>query len=148
MEDELERLRKEMAKVESLEKMVERLKELVGNEGDKVVVPEKSMETLREEIDTLKRTFDQVMEGQEPDASASTGKAVTPQKKSRAHDPDQPPDDAIAKIVRGKRVEVRREVVKDLPKIEKQSNIYPMCKENYCTQNAFVTHYSKFHKNE
>ena len=84
MEDELERLRKEVDKVESLEKEVERLKELVGDEGDKVVVPEKSMETLREEIDSLKRTFDQVMEGEEPDASASTGKVVTPQKKSRA----------------------------------------------------------------
>ena len=52
MEDELERLRKEVDKVEHLEKVVERLKDLVGNEGDKVVVPEKSMETLREGIDT------------------------------------------------------------------------------------------------
>ena len=100
MEDELEKLKKKVAKVESLEKEVERLKELVGNEEDKVVVPEKSMETLRDEIDSLKRLFEQVFEGEEPDASASTWKTVTSQKKSRAHDPDQPPDDAIAKIVR------------------------------------------------
>ena len=55
MEDELEKLRKEVEKVESLEKEVERLKELVGDEEDKMMVPEKSMETLRDEIDTLKR---------------------------------------------------------------------------------------------
>ena len=36
-------------------------------EEDKVVVPEKSMETLRDDIDCLKRKFDQVMEGEEPD---------------------------------------------------------------------------------
>ena len=30
---------------------------------------------------------------------ASSGKAGTPQKKSRAHDLDQPPDEEIAKLV-------------------------------------------------
>ena len=63
MEDELERLRKEVNKVERLEKEVEWLKELVSDEGDKVVIPEKSKETLNEKIDSLKRIFDQVMKG-------------------------------------------------------------------------------------
>ena len=43
---------------------------------------------------------------------------------------------------------MRREVAKDLPETEKGSSICPVCKEDYCTQNALVTHYSKFHKNE
>ena len=50
--------------------------------------------------------------------------------------------------MRGKRVEVRREVAKDLPEIERGSSICPVCKDDYCSQNALVTHYSKFHKNE
>ena len=103
MEDELGKLRKE---VQNLEKELERLKEFVGEEKDKVVVPEKSMETLRDKIDTLKRTFEQVIEGKEPDASASGGKGATP-KKSGAHNPDKPPDAEVAKLVKRKRVEVR-----------------------------------------
>ena len=71
------------------------------------------------------------MEGEKPDASASTGKVVTPQKKSRAHDLGKPPDKAIAKNMRGKRVEVRREVAKDLPEIEKGNSICLVCKEDY-----------------
>ena len=50
--------------------------------------------------------------------------------------------------MRGKSVEIMREVAKDLPEIENGSSICPLCKEDYCTQNALVTHYSKFHKNE
>ena len=48
--------------------------------------------------------------------------------------------------MRGKRVEDRRKVAKNLPEIEKENSICPVCKEDYCTQNALVTHYSKFHK--
>ena len=149
MEEELGNLRKEVKKVKELEKEVDRLKGLVVEEEDKVVVPEKSMETLRDDIDCLKRKFDQVMEGEEPDGSgiSSGGKGATP-KKSRAHDPDKPPDAAISKLFRGKRVDRKREIAEDLPELEKGSTVCPVCKEDYCTPNAIVAHYSKFHKNE
>ena len=35
------------------------------------MVPEKSMETLRDDLDSLKRKFDLVMEGKEPDGSGT-----------------------------------------------------------------------------
>ena len=146
MKEELGNL-KEVEKVKDLEKEVQRLKELAGEEQDKVVVPEKSMETLRDDLDSLKRKFDQVMEGEEPDGSGTGGRGATP-KKSRPHDPDQPPDAGISKLVRRKRVDVRREVAENLPEIEKGSTVCPVCKEDYCTQNALVAHYSKFHRNE
>ena len=149
MEEKLGNLRKEVEKVKELEKEVDRLKGLVVEEEDKVVVPEKSMETLRDDIDCLKRKFDQVTEGEEPDGSgiSSGGKGATP-KKSRAHDPDKPPDAAISKLFRGKRVDRKREIAEDLPELEKGSTVCPVCKEDYCTSNAIVAHYSKFHKNE
>ena len=147
MKEELGNLKKEVEKVKDLEKEVQRLKELGGEEEDKVVVPEKSMETLRDDLDSLKRKFDQVMEGEEPSGSGTGEKGTTP-KKSRPHDPDQPPDPAISKLVKRKRVDITREVAENLPAIQKGSSVCPVCKEDYCTQNALVAHYSKFHKNE
>ena len=113
------------------------------------MVLEKSMETLRDDINSLKRKFDQVMEGEEPDGSGTStgGKGGTP-KKSRAHDPHKPPDAAISKLFRRKRVERKRNKAEDLPEIEKGSTVCPVCKEDYYTPNAIVAHYSKFHKNE
>ena len=75
------------------------------------------------------------MEGEEPDGSSTGGRGATP-KKSRPHDPDQPPDAGISKLVRRKRVDVRREVAENLPEIEKGSTVCPVCIEDYCTQNA------------
>ena len=148
MEDEIADLKKEVEKMDDLKKEIERLKEVLGDDEEgKVVVEEKSMESLREDIGSLKRKFDEVMAGKEiEDTGTSSGTA--PQKKSRAHDPDQPPDPKIAKLVRGKRVEVRREIADDLEEVEKGSTVCPVCKEDYITQNAIVSHYSKFHKNE
>ena len=108
------------------------------------MVPEKSMETLRDDLDSLKRKFEQVMEGEEPSGSGTVGKGTTP-KKSRPHDPDQPPDPAISKLVKRKRVDIPREVAGNFPAIQKGSSVCPVCKEDYCTQNALVAHYSKFH---
>ena len=103
---------------------------------------------LRDDIDTLKRKFDGVLESHGIEPSTSTGTRTTPQKKSRAHDPDKPPDANVAKLVRGKWVKVRREVAENLPEIEKSTTVCPVYKEGYMTQAALVTHYSKFHKNE
>ena len=35
-----------------------------------------------------------------------------------------------------------------MPEIDKSSAVCPVCKEDYSTPNALVTHYSKFHQNE
>ena len=151
MEDEMKKLKEEVKQIDGLKKEVDRLKGLVdeGGQGEagKVVVEEKSMETLRDDLDTLKRKFDDVLEGTAIEPS-STENPVTPQKKSRAHNPDKPPDAEISKIVRKKRVEVRREVADNLPEIDKSTSVCPVCKEDYITQPALVAHYSKFHKNE
>ena len=148
MEDQIADLKKEVEKMDDLKKEIERLKEVLGDDEEgKVVVQEKSMASLREDIGSLKRKFEEVMAGKEiEDTGTSSGTA--PQKKSRAPDPDQPPDPKIAKLVRGKRVEVRREIADDSEEVEKGSTVCPVCKEDYITQNAIVSHYSKFHKNE
>ena len=146
MEDEIADLKKEVEKMDDLKKEIQRLKEVLGDDQEgKVVVEEKSMESLREDIGSLKRKFDEVMAGKEIE---DTSYRITPQKKSRAHAPDAPPDPKIAKLVRGKRVEVRREIAEDLEELEKGSTVCPVCDEDYKTQTAVVHHYSKFHKNE
>ena len=62
MEEEIQNLKKEVEKVEDLKKEVERLKELVGDDEEgKVVVEQKSMAILREDIGHLNRKFDEVM---------------------------------------------------------------------------------------
>ena len=64
MEDEIADLKKEVAKMDDLKKEIQRLKEVLGDdEEEKVVVEEKSMESIREDIGSLKRKFDEVMVG-------------------------------------------------------------------------------------
>ena len=98
-------------------------------------------------IDSLKKKFNQVMESHEPEESGGTGKVSTP-KKSRPHDPDKPPEPSLAKLVKGKSIDHWREITENLPEIEKGCTTCPVCKADYMTQNAVVTHYSKFHKSE
>ena len=139
MEDEIADLKKEVEKMDDLKKEIERLKEVLGDDEEgKVVVEEKSMESLREDIGSLKRKFDEVMAGKEIE-DTGTSSRITPQKKSRAHAPDAPPDPKIAKLVRGKRVEVRREIAEDLEELEKGSTVCPVCDEDYMTQNCCCT---------
>ena len=93
MEDEVTKLKEELKEIDDLKKEVERLKQLVNEGGDgeagKVVVEEKSVETLRDDLDSLKRKFDDVLEGTPIEPSSTTDTPVTPQKKSRAHNPDK-----------------------------------------------------------
>ena len=65
--------------MDALEKKVDRLKETVGEiERKKVLVPEKRMESLRENIESLNRNLDKAMEGHKPEESGGTGKGATP----------------------------------------------------------------------
>ena len=132
-----------------LKKEVEKLKKAADNDNeDNVVVPIERMERLEEGVESLKRSIEMVKEGKEPDEIGEL-RGTTP-KKSRRDDPDQPPDPEIAKMVRGKRVEQRREIGKNLPELdmEDKSGVCPVCKEDYITGPALVSHYSKFHKNK
>ena len=145
MKKEYDNMKKEIV---GLKKEVEKLKKDDNEDEDNVVVPLERIERLEEGIESLKRSIENVKEGKDPDDIAEN-RGSTP-KKSRRDEPNQPPSPNLAKMVKGKRPEQKRELGKNLPQLDlsQKSGICPVCKEDYITGPALVTHYSKFHKNQ
>ena len=124
-----------------LEKQV---KELSGEQG--VLVQEKSLKTIKAEIEHVRKNIALIAEGRNVDESVVNHRN-TPWKR-RSSQGDQPPSKSMARMVAKKNLEMEKEMPEEIEGYEKGDTYCKICKSEENTHYQLVKHYQKYHENK
>ena len=124
-----------------LEKQV---KELSSEQG--ILVQEKSLKTIKAEIEHVRKNIALITEGRIVDESV-VDHMITPWKR-RLSQGNQPPSKSMARMVAKKNLEMEKEMLEEVEGYEKEDTYCKICKSEENTHYQLVKHYHKYHENK
>ena len=120
------------------------VKELSGEQG--VLVQEKSLKTIKAEIEHVGKNIALIAEGRNVDESV-IDHTNTPLKR-RSSQGNQPPSKSMAQMVAKKNLEMEKEMPEEIEGYEKGDTYCKICKSEENTHYQLVKHYHKYHENK